>query len=77
MLITLCNWKGFVSNPVHYYEKIVPFILAAYSSLCELLYDICYTSALPMGFLPNSHPQKLMINYSIRTSLPSLAPVGP
>ncbi len=23
------------------------------------------TSALPMGFLPDSHPHKLMINYSI------------
>ena len=26
---------------------------------------IAYTSALPMGFLTDSHPQKLMINYSI------------
>ncbi len=38
------------------------------------------TSALPMGFLPDFHPHKLMINYSmikLFPFLPSLGSIGP
>ena len=34
-------------------------------SLLRLKFAFIWTSALPMGFLPDSHPLKLMINYSM------------
>ena len=67
---------------------------AAKSPLTEFFilqgFGFYLTSALPMGFLPDSHPHKLMMNYSmiklslypvhismLAASLPSMGSVGP
>ena len=39
--------------------------------MIEVEIVIIITSALPVGFLPDSHPHKLMIAYSMKKMLPN------
>ena len=57
--LTLWYCKRFLwaSMEVYWYPELRP--------PPRVLISFNYTSALPMGFLPDSHPHKLMINYSM------------